>query len=335
MKKTAFLIVLFAMLTTALFAQAQTAALPRLAVFEFSTNMDNREIKADAAAVRNMVESELSSTRKFRIMTRTEIDKLIANQNFQTSSISSAENIEILKMEQISYIITGTVNIMRGDYAITLSILSVSSGQISHSDNIQIRSSENFYDSVIILVKKFTAGISTGESGRTYKIGDTGPAGGIIFYDRGFISDGWRYLEAAPAGTDFTAQWGAYGQDIAGTGTTVGSGKRNTELIVNRLRQLGENDRAAQICIGMEINGYKDWFLPSKDELNLMYKNLKQKGVGGFSNNWYWSSSQYNSYDALEQYLDRYDGWSQYFGDGHQYDDKKSRVVSVRAIRAF
>ena len=29
-------------------------------------------------------------------------------------------------------------------------------------------------------------------------IGDKGPAGGIIFYDKGYYSDGWRYLEAAP-----------------------------------------------------------------------------------------------------------------------------------------
>ena len=32
-----------------------------------------------------------------------------------------------------------------------------------------------------------------------YKIGDEGPAGGVIFYDKGEYSDGWRYLEAAPA----------------------------------------------------------------------------------------------------------------------------------------
>ena len=32
-----------------------------------------------------------------------------------------------------------------------------------------------------------------------YKVGDEGPAGGIIFYDKGEYSDGWRYLEAAPA----------------------------------------------------------------------------------------------------------------------------------------
>ena len=165
---------------------------------------------------------------------------------------------------------------------------------------------------------------------KTYKVGDTGPAGGIVFYDRGFIADGWRYLEAAPVGTDFNAEWGAYGQNIAGTDTSVGSGKRNTQIINERLKALGEKYRAAQICASMDINGYKDWFLPSQDELDLMYKNLKQKGLGGFNNSYYRSSSQTDNYNA----------WLQYFSDGSKYAGAidiytKGASNSVRAVRAF
>jgi len=160
---------------------------------------------------------------------------------------------------------------------------------------------------------------------KTYKVGDIGPAGGIIFYDRGFVSDGWRYLEAAPAGTDFTAQLKASGKDVADIGTTVGSGKRNTQRIVYRLKILGENNCATQICVGMNINGYTDWFLPSKDELDLIYKNLKQKGLGGFSNEWYWSSSLVNN-----------SAWSQRFNDGSQLNRaSRSTMYLVRAVRAF
>jgi hypothetical protein len=95
-----------------------------------------------------------------------------------------------------------------------------------------------------------------------YKVGDFGPAGGIVFYDKGTFSNGWRYLEAAPVETEVTAQWGAYGKDVAGTGTAVGSGKRNTQLIVDQLRALGENGMAAQLCASLDFDGYKDWFLP-------------------------------------------------------------------------
>jgi len=34
---------------------------------------------------------------------------------------------------------------------------------------------------------------------QTYKIKDRGPAGGIIFYNKGYYSDGWRYMEVVPA----------------------------------------------------------------------------------------------------------------------------------------
>jgi hypothetical protein len=94
-----------------------------------------------------------------------------------------------------------------------------------------------------------------------YKIRDRGPAGGYVFYDKGNASDGWQYLEAAPVETEFKADWGGYkvletkdkhGQNqieyisVENTDTVVGSGKYNTELIVKRLQELGETERAAQ-----------------------------------------------------------------------------------------
>jgi hypothetical protein len=141
-------------------------------------------------------------------------------------------------------------------------------------------------------------------------------------------SGGWRYLEAAPRDLP-QAQWGAHGKAIDGTAETgIGSGKKNTERIVAKLKEWGESGRAAQLCDGYEVNGYKDWFLPSKDELDLMYKNLKAKDLGNFKDEGYWSSSQYGSTNA----------WCQYFGDGGgQYTPGvgKRGTTSVRAIRAF
>jgi len=331
MKKLFCVSILFAVTLAMLFAQ--NAELPRLGVMEFSTNLNTTKVKADAITVRDLVERQMQGTSKYRMISRNEIDKLVKNQSLQASSISSAENIQKLKLENIRYIVTGSVNAMDNDYySVTVKILDVSSGVFSHiEDAFMGGGSRDLYNGINSLMVKFIAGMSTSRDGTiiqgtgTYKIGDTGPAGGIIFYDRGFVSDGWRYLEAAPAGTDFTAQWGAYEKDVSGTGTTIGSGKRNTQLIVERLKQLGENDRAAQICVGMVINGYKDWFLPSRDELDLMYRNLKQKGLGGFSIFEYWSSSQYSNYRA----------WFQSFSDGSHYDATKIGTTSVRAVRAF
>jgi hypothetical protein len=88
---------------------------------------------------------------------------------------------------------------------------------------------------------------------------------------------------------------------------------------------LGDTGRAAQLAAAFTINGYADWFLPSKDELNQMYRFLKLNMLGNFSNNGYWSSSQANNDSA----------WHQSFGGGSQGSASKVSPHSVRVIRAF
>ena len=159
---------------------------------------------------------------------------------------------------------------------------------------------------------------------KIYMLGDKGPAGGIIFYDKGMFSDGWRYLEVAPAETEFSGvQWLAYFEDVADTSTEIGTGKRNTLIILETLkhttipRQRGRSPeyqeaRAAQLCATLNYGGYRDWFLPSRDELNIMYINLQQNGLGGFSNGWYWSSSQNNNWGYNYNGSPIYNGYRAY-----------------------
>ena len=186
---------------------------------------------------------------------------------------------------------------------------------------------------VLVLVILVAGFLGAQQPPETYKIGDIGPAGGIVFYDKGSVSDGWRYLEAAPSNTEFIAEWGLYDYDLAGTGTAIGSGRENTRFIVERLNARGESNRAAQGCVALNINGYTDWFLPSKDELNLMYSKIRKHPRGGFNttedtNNkhWYWSSSQYFRADYA---------WAQRFSDSTHDYRAKHLTFSVRAVRAF
>jgi len=142
-------------------------------------------------------------------------------------------------------------------------------------------------------------------------IGKKGPAGGIIFYDKGSYSDGWQYLEAAPVSSEcINKEWGSYDTLIGGTGTGIGTGQSNTTKIVTSLNSHSETDCAAQLCAALVYGGYNDWFLPSKDELNLMYTNLKAFGGEGFvgSYGYYWSSSEASASRA----------WGQYVGSGGQ-----------------
>lgn len=163
---------------------------------------------------------------------------------------------------------------------------------------------------------KLTGGVPTWTCPSVYVIGDTGPAGGKVFY----VTDGGLHgLEAAPA--DLTAAvWGCFGAAIFADGTAVGTGERNTAAIVFGCSTAGT---AAKIVYAYALNGYTDWFLPSKDELNLLY--AQKAVVGGFVSNYYWSSSQINSVNA----------WIQYFPSGSQNGLSKDHTDGVRAVRAF
>ena len=81
---------------------------------------------------------------------------------------------------------------------------------------------------------------------------------------------------------------------------------------------------AKSACDELELNGYNDWYLPSKIELNLIYLNLVKIGAGGFAN-YYWSSTEDNERDS----------WMQTFQYGKQDNYSKGNRYSVRAVRAF
>jgi hypothetical protein len=126
--------------------------------------------------------------------------------------------------------------------------------------------------------------------------GKTGPAGGLIFYDKKNNKDGWRYLEAAPIDGDFQAVFCSQQIDLMKTKLGFGDGQENTRIIVEILSGMtGEWDKAAQKCDEFELNGYDDWFMPSWYELEWIRRILKVRGLGDFRNAIYWSSSSSES----------------------------------------
>jgi hypothetical protein len=186
------------------------------------------------------------------------------------------------------------------------------------------------------------------------EIGDS-YQGGIIFYldgnGGGLIAAPTDLLDIEYSMYSAFVEWGCVGIIISGAdGTAVGTGWQNTIDIVNtncetENSQLNNNPAyapAADRCANLTLGGYSDWFLPSKDELNLMWlrladsdgdgvneglsdpNNLGGFQVGVFQGN-YWSSSEFDSYSA----------WIQSYANGNQYVISKINPVNVRAIRTF
>jgi TonB-dependent SusC/RagA subfamily outer membrane receptor len=142
--------------------------------------------------------------------------------------------------------------------------------------------------------------------------------GGYIFY---VDETGEHGLVCALSDQSKDAIWGN-SAPAGAAGRAVGTGYQNTTDIV-----LGcpEEGIAARLCYDLEINGYSDWFLPSIDELLLMYTNLHLKGSGSFDDHFYWSSTQ-----------DKYGSWvvSFYYGSRSNHNRDKN-TIRTRAVRAF
>jgi hypothetical protein len=167
-----------------------------------------------------------------------------------------------------------------------------------------------------------------------YSIGNTGPGGGKIFYvsETGFTfyktatdTTGVtaHYLEAAPQDWPEKKGWAlqAYAStDISGTETGIGTGRRNTRIIL----AANSSAPAARTCYDLNQGGKTDWFLPSKDELNLMYNNPAFKSWE-ITTDHYWSSSQKSATHA----------WDQSFSTGAVDFITKTSARTVRPIRAF
>ncbi len=137
-------------------------------------------------------------------------------------------------------------------------------------------------------------------------IGDIGPGGGLIFYDKGAESNGWRYMEAAPGDIELSG-WGCPDQLIAGASSSaIGAGLSNSLAIVN---QCNDINSAAARCLSYTVNGKDNWHLPSKDEFNVMYQSLISQGVGNFATEpipsyglLYWTSTQFNAGSGWHYY---------------------------------
>ena len=153
--------------------------------------------------------------------------------------------------------------------------------------------------------------------------------GGIVAYifvdgDPDYVPGETHGLIAATADQSTSIIWAieAYqNTEVGGTLLTIGSGSANTDKII---AQNGVGiTYAAGLARAHDGGGYTDWFLPSKDELNKL--DINKVAIGGFAEDYYWSSSDYDAGFA----------WYQDFYDGSQGNGNKDNTDRVRAVWAF
>jgi len=180
---------------------------------------------------------------------------------------------------------------------------------------------ETLTASVDGFVQPTTTTFNANEIPKVLKIGDY-YAGGIIFYLDGTGQHGEVFANTLGSGL-----WDACNTHKAtgATGTAIGTGASNTNILIN---VLGIYCSIATASKNYKGGGYSDWFLPSRDELHLVFINLALTGIVDFTNipDPYWSSSE----------IDNTTAWRVSLTDGvESMDDKSDNVNVLCAVRAF
>ena len=181
----------------------------------------------------------------------------------------------------------------------------------------------------------YVVNATAGSGSTTFSVGDFAQ-GGIVFW---VDETGQHGLVAAKEDQSTGVRWyaGTYGYTQA-KGDGPFSGEANTSIIIAAQVAIGDDGStyAARICNELQVTEggktYGDWYLPSKEELNLMYQNKATidatAGVNegsGFASAWYWSSTEANNNYA----------WGQNFVSGLQSNYDKNGTGRFRAVRAF
>ena len=125
--------------------------------------------------------------------------------------------------------------------------------------------------------------------------------------------------------------WGCLGVDISGAnGLTIGSGQQNT---IDILASCSTSDIAAKLANDLILNGYSDWYLPSKDEMNQIVINKDIVGLFKFG-------SYLSHYSELQRYQTSTEsssnkawGYDFYTNAFNEFD--KDTIMRVRPIRTF
>jgi len=172
------------------------------------------------------------------------------------------------------------------------------------------------------------AGTATGGGNFTHYIGEE-YGGGVIFHlwkDNAGVEHG---LIVALTDQSTSQAWSdVTSTEIGASAQSSWDGLSNSNAIVG---QAGHTSSAAKLCLDLVSGGQSDWYLPSIQELNMLWNNyftvarvLSQiSGATQLSNSYYWSSSE-NLYNYA---------WA--FAFVHIGNFNKSSTYYVRAVRAF
>jgi hypothetical protein len=172
-----------------------------------------------------------------------------------------------------------------------------------------------------------------------YEIGDVGPKGGIIGYKKSEYSNGWKYIEVA-TNDIVTEEWGCMNTSITNAEfNQIGTGLQNNYAIITKhntlnnyylnpsvCSNLNNGTLASKTAINSMLNNSKDWFIPSFNELKIIYTNLNNNSLVNFEHYNYWTSTENGTQQAKTINLQT---------GIESLTNKNSNNIKTRVIRYF
>ena len=170
-----------------------------------------------------------------------------------------------------------------------------------------------------------TANSCKKDNSTTLSLGDSYQGGKIAYIlkntDPGYDAIIQHGLISAPTDQSTGIMWWNGTSSVTGaTATAYGTGNANTNTIV---ASQGAGSYAAKLCSDLALGSYSDWYLPSKDELFILYTN--RVVIGNFESSNYWCSSEVSTGTALLYS----------FSINLQGSGGKGFLANVRAVRSF
>lgn len=296
----------------------------------------------ETAAVYEAFQTELSDVVKFTVIDRSSLQDEAAKQKFQGSDWSDREKIRGLgQVFSADMVAAVKLVVYNRKILATLKLIDVADGKICSAVTEKVSTVDVLIDKMPEMVFKLAGKILLSRNGEPfYMIGDRGPGGGIIccISEKGFTVYGdndskmiCHYMEVSE-GSIGNLSWcpRKSGADCCSpeTSTEVGMGKLNTLAIVGEAHKSGvvtKKNCAAELCYEYATLTTEkgEWFLPSRDELAIIYENLHKIGRM-YDGAWYWSSSTDNGR-----------AYYQNFSNGENGSCYKELTRSIRCVRMF
>ena len=242
--------------------------------------------KSTKEIVREEISTIVVNTKGYKVLERSLIDKVLEENKFQMGGLVDESQIsEIGKMMGANYALVTSITIMdNGSYYLSFKLIDVLTAGIEKQKTARTKSAE-LIDVVEKTVKEmFGIEVTPTVSSNTQTQNNQQPQ---------------------PQSQSQSQQ--SSSSNIKSNGIYTSFSDLN---IMATNKNMGDGitwDAAQGICARLNFGGFNDWYLPSKNELEMIFKLGDKNFKDGLSSFWYWSSTEI---DDKKAYNISKGGWS-------------------------